>query len=109
MKERREFERFDLQLPARVETETPNRKNEIFALKAGNISAGGALFHAGRPLPEGTRVRLSIILEIEKLKKLTGSQCHINVKGTVVRSEEEAMAVRFQPNYDIMSAKGFLH
>ena len=78
MEERREFERFDIQLPARVETETPNRENEIFSLKADNlsavsvadISASGALFHAGRPLPEGTKVRLSIILEIEKLKKL---------------------------------------
>jgi len=109
MKERREFERFDLQLPVSVETEPPNRENEIFALKAGNISAGGVLFHAGRPLSEGTRVRLSIILEIEKLKKLTGSQCHINVKGTVVRSEEEAMAVRFQPNYDIIPTKSSLH
>jgi len=37
MKERREFERFDLQLPVSVETEPPNRENEIFALKAGNI------------------------------------------------------------------------
>jgi len=102
MEERREFERFDLELPARVEVETSGRENEIFSLKTSNISAGGAFFHTERPLSEGTKVKLNLILAIERLTKLTGSQCHIKVNGTVVRSEERDMAIRFQRNYEMM-------
>ena len=102
MEEQREFERFDLELPAKVEVETSGRANEIFSLKTSNVSAGGAFFHTERPLSEGTKVKLNLILAIEKLKKLTGSQCHIKVNGTVVRSEQRDMAIRFQRDYEMM-------
>jgi len=109
MKERREFERFDLELPARVEVEATGQKEEPSSLKTSNISAGGAFFHTARPLSEGTRLLLNLILVVEKLKKLTGSQCQINVNGTVVRSEERGMAIRFQRDYSMMAAKGLIH
>ena len=102
MKERREFERFDLELLARVEVETPGREIEPFSLKTSNISAGGAFFPIAEPLSEGTKVQLNLLLVVEKLKKLTGYECHIKVKGTVVRSEEAGMAVRFQRNYKMI-------
>ncbi len=105
MKERREFQRFDLELPARVEVERPGQRMEPFSLKTSNISAGGAFFPTAKPLSEGTKLQLNIILAIEKLKKLTGSQCHIKVKGTVVRSEEDGMVIRFQRDYDITSTR----
>ena len=57
------------------------------------------------PLPEGKQVQLNLILVIEKLKELIGSQCHIIVKGTVARSEETGVAIRFQRNCKIMSKK----
>ena len=109
MEEQREFERFDLELPARVEVEATGQKEEPSSLKTSNISAGGAFFHTERPLSEGTRLRLNLILAIEKLKKLTGSQCHIKVNGTVVRFEEKGMAIRFQRDYSMMAAKGLIH
>ena len=109
MKERREFERFDLELPARVEVETPGQRTEPFSLKTSNISAGGAFFPTAKPPSEDTKVQLNLILVVEKLKKLTGSQCHIKVKGTVVRSEEDGMAIRFQRNYSMMPTKGLIH
>ena len=109
MKERREFERFDLELPARVEVETPGQRTEPFSLKTSNISAGGVFFPTAKPPSEDTKVQLNLILVVEKLKKLTGSQCHIKVKGTVVRSEEDGMAIRFQRDYDITSTKGLIH
>ena len=105
MENRREFERFDLELPARVEVEPPGQRTEPFSLKTSNISAGGAFFPTAKPLSEGTKLQLNIILAIEKLKKLTGSQCHIKVKGTVVRSEEDGMVIRFQRDYDITSTR----
>jgi len=109
MEERREFERFDLELPARVEVEATGQEEEPSSLKTSNISAGGAFFHTERPLSEGTRLLLNLILAIEKLKKLTGSQCHIKVNGTVVRFEEKGMAIRFQRNYSMMATKGLIH
>ncbi len=102
MKDRREFERFDLELLARAEAETFGQGNGPFSLKTSNISAGGAFFHTARPLSEGTKVKLNLILAIEKLKKLTGAQCHIKVKGEVVRSDEKGMAIRFQRNYKMI-------
>ena len=105
MKERREFQRFDLELPARVEVERPGQRTEPFSLKTSNISAGGAFFPTAKPFSEGTKLQLNIILAIEKLKKLTGSQCHIKVKGTVVRSEEHGLAIRFQRDYEITSTR----
>ena len=105
MENRREFERFDLELPASVEAETSGQKNEIFSLKTSNISAGGTFFPTNRPLPEGKQVQLNIILGIQKLKELIVSQCHIIVRGTVVRSEKTGVAIRFQRNYKIVSTK----
>jgi len=102
MEERREFERFDLEPPARVEVEATGQKEEPSSLKTSNISAAGAFFHTERPLYEGTRLRLNLILVVEKLKKLTGSQCQINVNGTVVRFEERGMVIRFQRDYKMI-------
>ena len=85
-----------------MEVETSGQKDEPSSLNTSNISAGGAFFHTERPLSEGTRLRLNLILVIEKLKKLTGSQCQINVNGTVVRFEEKGMAIRFQLDYEMM-------
>jgi len=109
MKERIQFERFDLELPARVEIESPGRKNGLISLKTTNISADGAFFQTARPLSKGTKVNVNLILAIERLTKLTGSQCHIKVNGTVVRFEERDMAVRFQRDYSMMAAKGLIH
>ncbi len=102
MEKRRQFERFALELPAKLEVEATAQKDEPSSLKTSNISAGGAFFHTARPLSEGTKVKLNIILAIDKLKKLTGSQCHIKVKGEVVRSDEKGMAIRFQGNYKMI-------
>ncbi len=109
MEERREFERFDLELPAKIETEDSGRKIETFSLKSGNVSSGGAFFPTYEPISVGKQVHLNLILTIEKLKRLFDSQCQIKVTGTVVRSEERGMAVRFNRNYEIMPQKNLLH
>ncbi len=109
MPDQRKFERFDLEIPARVAAETSSQNSEIFSLKTANISSGGAFFPTPKPLPIGKQVRLNLDLGVEKLQKFIGSQCRINVKGTVVRSEETGMAIRFQQNYKIRPIKSFLH
>lgn len=103
VQEQREFERFDLRIPAKIEAVTPGQEKdkEILNLLTKDICAGGAFFHTAQPLPEGTEVKIDLVLDINKLKKLTGSRSHIRVKGRVSRSESEGMAICFYKHYKI--------
>jgi len=100
MQEQRAFERFDLNVPATIEV-MPQCREKILNLKTRDICAGGAFFHTAQPLAEGTDVRLDIVLDIDRIKRLTGGSSHIRVKGRVLRLEFEGMAVRFHKKYKI--------
>lgn len=109
MEERREFERFDLKVQAGVMGDPNRRKPGGITFNSRNISAGGAFFLTDKPLPEGKKVQLTLVLGIEKLRKFIDSKCQIKVNGTVVRSENGGMAICFHPNYRIMPTKSILH
>jgi hypothetical protein len=104
VEEKRKLERFDLNLLARIRM-APLEKKEINALlidlPCWNISSGGAFFHTGEPLPEGAKVHMDILLEVEQLKKITGKRALIMVDGTVLRANQNGMAVRFDNEYEI--------
>ncbi|MBU4260099.1 MAG: PilZ domain-containing protein [Proteobacteria bacterium] len=110
----RKFERFTLNIPAKIETiisgqaKDPARSclamaggKEILNLLTKDICAGGAFFHTSQPLPEGTEVKIDFVLDINKLKKLTENRAYIKIKGTVLRSDSEGMAICFHKNYKI--------
>ncbi len=107
MKEKRKLERFDLEMPARIEVTNSGRKKETFDFLTSNICSGGAFFHTPQPLPEGTQVRLDLVLPLDKLKKLKNDvkQAYIKVTGTVLRSESKGMAICFNEDYKIMPLK----
>ena len=109
MEDKRTFERFELKVPARVGIEGWDQKREEISLVTSNICAGGAYFFKKAPIPEGTRVQMDFVLSIDKLKGLLDSQCRIKVKGEVVRSEETGIAIRFDKDYQIESARTTLH
>ena len=109
MEDKRTFERFELEVPARVGIEGWDQKSEEIALVTSNICAGGAYFFTKAPIPEGTRVQMDFVLSIDKLKGLLDSQCRIKVRGEVVRSEETGIAIRFDKDYQIESAGTTLH
>jgi hypothetical protein len=99
--ERRRLERFNLEVPARIEILTREEHNpEILELNTKDVSAGGAYFRTKKALPEGTRVRIDIILPLDRLRKLKDT-CKglIKVTGTVLRSEPTGMAVSFDEGY----------
>ena len=52
---------------------------------------------------EGTDVSIHLVLNLEKLKALKADigHVHIEVKGTVNRSESSGMSVCFHPEYQI--------
>ncbi len=98
--ERRRLERFNLEVPARIEILSGEQNPEVLEMNTKDVSAGGAYFRTKRALPEGTRVRIDIILPLDRLRKLKDA-CKglIKVTGTVLRSEPTGMAVSFDEGY----------
>ncbi len=99
--ERRKLERFNLEVPARIEVLAREEQGEaVFELNTKDVSAGGAYFRTKKALPEGTRVRIDIILPLDRLRRLKDA-CKglIKVTGTVLRAEPTGMAVCFDEGY----------
>jgi hypothetical protein len=105
MEERRQYERFQLDLPARLEN-TTSVKKEIFDAQTRDISAAGAFLSTTERLSEGTRCRLELIVPSNRIKELTGVQSLIKVEGIVVRSTPEGVAICFDGDCQILSLKG---
>lgn len=98
--------RFDLEIPATIELLTPDQEREILNLLTSNMCSGGAYFHTTQPLPEGTQVKIDLVLQLDRLKSLKEAyrQAYIKVTGEVLRSESEGMAICFDADYQIMGA-----
>lgn len=102
-REKRRLERFDLKVPAKIEVMTSEEDKETLDLFTTDICAGGAFFHTDQPLPEGTDVKIDLVLSLEEIKKLREDSSHacIKISGTVLRTESAGMAVCFKKNYKI--------
>ncbi len=105
MKEQRQFERFPLTLPARIETINLNKKQR-FEFKTRDISSAGAFIYATEKFSEGEQFKIDLTLPSKKIKELTGAQGVITTRGTVVRSTDDGMAVYFNDNCKILTLKG---
>jgi hypothetical protein len=106
MKERRKCERFQLELPARLELNTKER-TEIFELQTRDISAAGALLLGMKEqFPAGTRCQLELIVTSERIKELTGVQGLIKLEGTIFRSTPDGVAICFDGDCQILGLKG---
>ena len=90
MVERRKLERFDLRLPAKIES--LDREKEEHNLLTKNISAGGAFLETTNPLSEKSRVGIDFIVPTGVLVKVTG---------VVLRSEPMGIAIRFDNEYQL--------
>ena len=106
MKEQRRYERFQLELPAKVETNTSGKK-ELFALYTKDISSAGVLLlETEVQFSEGTRCQLELIVSGEKIKELTGMKGLMKDEGTVVRSTPDGVAICFDGDCQILGLKG---
>ncbi len=105
MNERRQLERFELKIPARIMASYSGRKKEMVEVCTNNISAGGAYCRTDHAIPEGTRVHLDFILPAKELVKLIGVSSFIKIAGTVVRSEDFGVAICFDNHYEMMPFK----
>jgi hypothetical protein len=88
--EPRKLERFSLRLRASVSgLEAGSR---TLNLVTENISAGGAFFPTGKPLPEGLAVSVELTLKRESGK---GNGSKVRLKGTVLPPRPHGMALVF--------------
>ena len=100
-KEKRRLERYDLEVPAEIEVIGAGLKEGVKNLLTMNICSGGAFFHTTQPLAVGTKIRISLVLPLDRLKEaIRGHQevC-VRVTGRVLRSESDGMAVSFNQDY----------
>jgi len=104
MKDRRDHERFSLQLPAKIEAVTP-RERLVFDLQSDNVSAGGALFDTEVEIAVGTEVRINLTLPSERHKELTGAESLVKVRGKVVRSGPSGLAISFGKKYELLKLR----
>ena len=102
-RDKRRLERFDLRIPAKIKVMTSEEEKETLDLFTSDICAGGAFFHTNQPLPEGTEVKIDLVLSLEDIKKLReySSHAYIKIAGTVLRTESAGMAVCFKKDYKI--------
>jgi hypothetical protein len=98
--ERRRLERFDLQVPAKIEVLSSADMATITELLTKDICAGGAYFPTKAPLPAGTKVKLDILLPLRSVSTVPdNTRGLIKVNGTVIRSGPAGMAVGFDGGY----------
>ena len=102
MKERRQFERFNIPLQVRLQTIESDRK-EVLDNKTRDISASGTFIPSLRSLPEGTRFVLDFTVPSDGIKELKYVKSLRGSTGTLVRSNSKGMAVHFDRDCYIVS------
>jgi hypothetical protein len=103
MDEKRKFERFNINVPARVEIIIRGEVREKYDLETIDLSAEGTYLKSGRPLQEGSQVGIEIFLDFDELKcpDDPGGSLIITATGRVLRSGYEGMVIHFNEDYDI--------
>ncbi len=111
--ERREQERYPLQVKTKLTAETRSGKTPIVEYITANISAGGAFIETEHPLPLVSKVHLQFLLSLndlqtlkfvltlESLKAWKGTRVWVTATGIVLRHTPAGMAIIFDENYQI--------
>jgi hypothetical protein len=99
---KREFEKYDINVPARIEIISSPEAESIF-LQTTSVSAKEVFFSTAEPLPNDVMVRLELILDFTKPENVrnTGKTILITVTGKVVRSEKVGMTILLNEDYQI--------
>jgi len=105
MKERRQFERFTLPLPVRLETTTTARK-KVFDLVTKDISASGTFIDTLMSFPKGTGFIMDFTIPNDNIKEFKYVKSLRGLTGTMVRSTSKGMAIHFDRECYIMSLRG---
>ena len=99
--EKREMERFALNLPALLSMNDGSGNSKVAEFMISNICSGGAFFKTDEPLSVGTDVKMDLILSLEKFNHGKANRSRIHVSGFVIRTDSRGMAVCFDKKYNI--------
>ena len=105
MKERRQYERFSLTLPTRMEPVASDRK-QVFDFETRDISASGAFIYTKEPFSKGTRFKLNLTVPNNRIKEITGANSLLENEGKIVRSTPTGVGIHFAGECQILSLKG---
>jgi hypothetical protein len=110
MNNTRKFQRYDINVPIRVEIMPTVGLAEKIDFEGINLAAGGMLIKTGKSLPEGSSVKIEITFNFNELKTPENPEgtLVLTVTGHVVRNEPEGTAIRFDENYEISQSLSFL-
>ena len=103
--DKRKYERFEIELPARLETISSNKK-QVFDFVTKNISASGAFVSENGSLSNGSCIKMSLTTQNKRLAELTGSQCLIECEGSIVRTTPTGVGICFNKDCQILRLKG---
>lgn len=103
MEERRKLERFELNTPARIFVESAHHEKVTYELTTRDVSSAGAFLYSPQPLREGVSVRMEFLISLEALERIAGDEgrARVRVKGQVIRSDSNGIAIRFDSKYKI--------
>ncbi len=111
--EQRLRERFSMNLPVRVSTETNGEVKVRYEGVIANISSGGAFIATDKPLPVSSCVYLEFLISLEELKALRfilsfetirhfeGRAAWVRASGIIIRHENRGMAIIFSDDYQL--------
>ena len=101
MCEKRRLERYNLSMSTLVRHCGGDEADAVLVVETRDVCAGGAFFVTRSRLPEGTQVRVEMVLPTERFHTAAcrDRDVCIRVDGTVLRSDGAGMAVRFDDNY----------
>ena len=99
--EKRKMARFDLKIPVYLSVTDKSNKHESLKFITTNICSGGAFFKTEKPMSVGTDVKLDIILPLGKFNNVKDKISHIEVSGSVIRTDQQGMAICFDKGHKI--------
>ena len=97
---RRQFDRFDLNMPAVIVSEKMDREVKAFTR---DISAGGAFFQDVSIFEQGMKVKVELVIGNETVNQLTGSCSRIKMREEIIRCSSGGVAIRFYDSYAVTS------
>ena len=104
MKERRQYARFNISLPVRLEAFALDTK-KVLDLDTRDISFSGVFINTLTSFPEGTRFILDFTLPIDNLKEFKDIKSLKDCAGSMVRSDSNGIAIQFDKECQIQGLK----
>ena len=110
---RREQERFSLNLQAKISYRHVKDQSQVIDTVAANISSGGAFLATAHQFPLASKVdikfylsvddlrRLKFILSMDSLKQIKGDHTWVNTTGIVSRKTDEGVGIIFDTDYQL--------